>query len=444
MIKKHRLLAPSALTLAILCMSPLANAEVDAVVRQAQEAIAQGRYQQAYDTLEPHEVRRAGDPDFDLVFGQAANRVEQFPRAIMALERVVEKSPDNAQARAELGRALFAVKDNRAARALLQQARLQGIPVVAGESIDYFLQAVDRVEAEGQSSAKAFIEFGLGHDTNANFGPEQRNFAVPAAGGSLLVLNPSGIKTEANFAQLGGGASGRYIFAPRWSIVGSVVGSARAHDHDASQFDTLQIDGNVGLSYRVDREEFVLSAVGGIYNLDNDRVRNIKGVTGEWVHRFDGFRQLGAYVQLTRLEYPNLHTADVDRNVIGFTYANLFRSGFLIFGGLYAGKEKERDSAFPSFGHKFWGARLGMQQPLNQTLAVFGTFSYEDRKFGGTDPNFLVARHDRQTNASIGLNWVVAPRWRVTPQIAWTDNKSNTAISAYDKTTYSVIVRREF
>jgi outer membrane protein len=443
-MNKKRLLAPSALSLLLACAAMPANAEVDALVREAQQAIAQGNARQAYDALEPHEVRRAGDPDFDLAFGRAANRVEQFPRAIMALERVVEKDPNNAQARAELGRALFAVKDNRAARTLLEQAKLQGIPVVAGESIDYFLQAVDRVEAEGQSSAKGFVEFGLGHDTNANFGPEQRTFAVPAAGGSLLVLNPSGVKTEANFGQLGGGFSGRYIFAPRWSIVGSVVGTARGYGNDASQFDTLQIDGNVGVSYRENREEFVLSATGGIYNLDNDRVRNIKGATGEWVHRFDGFRQFSTYVQLTRLEYPNLHTADVDRQVLGVSYAHLFRSGFLIFGGVYGGKEKERDSAFPFFGHKFWGARLGMQQPLNQTLAVFGTFSYEDRKFGGTDPNFLMARHDKQTNASIGLNWVVAPHWRVTPQIAWTDNKSNTALSDYDKTTYSVIVRREF
>jgi outer membrane protein len=442
---KKRLLAPGALSLLLACLVPPAHAEVDAVVRDARQATATGKAQQAYQALEPLEVQRAGDPDFDLAFGMAANLVGQYPRAIMALERALVADPNNALARAELGRALFGVRDNRSARRLLNQGKLQGIPVVAGETIDQILQAVDRVEAEGQSSYKGYVEAGFGHDSNANSGPEQRNFAVPAAGGSLLILTPAGIATHANFATLGAGFSGRYIFAPRWSVIGNISGVGRGYSGSADQFDTLEVNANLGLSYRDnERDEFTVVAQGGTYDINHDRVRNLAGVVGEWTHRFDGFRQFSTYLQLTRLKYPQFHFADVDRSVVGFTYAHLFRTGFLAYGGLYGGKEDELDSAFPTQGHKLLGIRLGVQQPLSQVLSVFGTLSYEDRKFGGTDPNFLVGRHDKQTNATVGVTWIPAPLWRITPQLAWVETKSNVPVAAYHKTVFSVIARREF
>jgi outer membrane protein len=444
-MKIKRSLAPAALCLSLACIALSANAEVDALVRDAREATAQGKAQQAYDALEPHEVERAGDPDFDLAFGMAANVIGQFPRAIMALERALVADPNNALARAELGRALFGVRDNRSARALLNQGKLQGIPVVAGESIDQILQAVDRVEAEGQSSYKGYVEAGIGHDSNANSGPEQQNFAVPAAGGSLLILTPAGVATHADFATVGAGFSGRYILAPRWSVIGNVTGAARGYEGSANQFDTLDLNANLGVSYRSnEREEYTLVAQGGIYDIDHDRVRNLAGLVGEWTHRFDGFRQFSTYLQLTRLTYPQSHIADVDRSVLGFTYAHLFRNGFLAYGGAYGGQEDERNSAFPFEGHKLMGIRLGAQQPLSQVLSIFGTLSYEDRKFGGTDPNFLVGRHDKQTNANVGVTWIPVPLWRITPQLAWVQNKTNVAVAAYNKTVFSVIARRDF
>ena len=442
---KKRLLAPGAFSVLLACLVPPAHAVVDAVVQEARQATATGKAQQAYDALEPLEVQRAGDPDFDLAFGMAANVIGQYPRAIMALERALVADPNNALARAELGRALFGVRDNRSARRLLNQGKLQGIPVVAGESIDQILQAVDRVEAEGQSSYKGYVEAGIGHDSNANSGPEQRNFAVPAAGGSLLILTPSGVATRANFATVGAGFSGRYIFAPRWSVIGNIAGAGRGYSGSADQFDTLEVNANLGLSYRDnERDEYTLVAQGGTYDINHDRVRNLAGVVGEWTHRFDGFRQFSTYLQLMRLKYPQDPIADVDRSVLGFTYAHLFRSGFLTYGGVYGGQEDERNSAFPFEGHKLLGIRVGAQQPLSQILSVFGTLSYEDRKFGGLEPNFLVRRHDKQTNVTAGVTWIPAPSWRITPQLAWVENKTNVAFAAYHKTVFSVIARREF
>lgn len=420
-----------------------ARAEVDALVRDATALNARGAGAQAYPLLEPHEVQRAGDPDFDLAFGIAANAAGQHSRAIIALERVLVAQPGNMQARAELGRALFAVGDTRTARELLLQSRQQGIPVAAGESVDQLLYAIDRVDALGTSSYKGYVEFGIGHDSNANGGPSGNIFAVPSAGGSV-VLNPGYARESGSFATAGAGFSGRYVLDPRWSIIGNATLTGRAHTGDADRFDTLQADANAGVSYRVERHELSLVVQGGTYDLDGNRARNIAGLVGEWIYRFDGFRQFGAYLQAGRLSYPRQHIADVDRTVLGFTYAHLTRSGLLAYGGAYAGTEDARAGGAAHLGHDLAGLRAGLQQAVGANLWAFATLGYEERRFGGIDPQFLVTRRDRQANLALGLSWVPAPLWRITPQVGWTQVRSNVPTAAYDRTVVSLIARREF
>ena len=55
--------------LALLMAGGVAHAELDDLVRRALVLTETGQSRQAYDLLEPQEVRRAGDPDFDTVLG---------------------------------------------------------------------------------------------------------------------------------------------------------------------------------------------------------------------------------------------------------------------------------------------------------------------------------------------------------------------------------------
>lgn len=118
----------AALLIGLALATPGAHAEMDAVVREALSLAESGQARRAYEMLEPLEVQRAGDPDFDTVFGIAANLVGEHARAVMALERATQVQPGNARARAELGRAMFAVGDSKSARTLLEQAKAQGAP----------------------------------------------------------------------------------------------------------------------------------------------------------------------------------------------------------------------------------------------------------------------------------------------------------------------------
>src|SRR5687768_6269331 len=95
----------------------------DAVMDQAYKHMQAGNAKAAYALLEPEETARAGDKDFDFLFALAALDVGQNTRAIFALERVLAADPNNARARAELGRAYLAVGEASAARVELNAVR---------------------------------------------------------------------------------------------------------------------------------------------------------------------------------------------------------------------------------------------------------------------------------------------------------------------------------
>lgn len=420
-----------------------AHAEVDGLVRNAQELLGQGQARQAFDLLEPQEVTRAGDADFDTVLGIAANETGQFTRAVFALERALTVQPGNARARAELGRALFSAGDTQAARRVLMETQQSGIPPEASATIDQFLQAIDRSEEAARSSVKSHVEVVVGYDTNINSGPGNANVAVPAFGGIIITLSPTSTALKDAFMSAGGGVSVRHVLDPRWSLIGNVAGNYRVNGK-YNEFNTGQLDANAGATYRYDQHEFSGVVQAGTYTVNGARARDQQGLIGEWTYRLDGYRQWTTYVQWGQLDYPDQPLRNADRTVVGTSYAHAFRSGLVVFAGAYTGNEKERAGGVPHLGHKLTGLRLGTQKTISDELALFGNVGYEERNYGGTDPLFSVTRKDRQTNLNIGLSWTPAKLWRVTPQLSITSVKSNVPVADFRKKTLSVAVRRDF
>jgi len=443
MFLKRFLSLPLSACAAVLLLAGTAYAEVDALVRESLALVEQGKARQAFDRLAAVETERAGDPDFDTVLGIAANETGQFTRAVFALERALTVQPGNARARAELGRALFSLGDNLAARQVLQETKREGMPPEAARKIDEFLQAIDRNEEAARSSIRGYVEASMGTDSNINSGPSNANVAVPSLGGLVLTLGPTGVKLKDDFYTVGAGISGRFVIDPRLSVIASASGNYR-FNNDFNDFDTNQFDVSVGANYKIDKDEFTAAVQAGAFSADNRGVRDQRGVVGEWTHRPDAASQWGTYLQLSTLRYPGQNLRDAERRVLGTSYARAFRSGLLAFGGAYLGTENERAAGVPHLGHHLAGLRVGLQQSVNADVDVFANTAYEERRYGGADPLFLVTRRDRQTSVNLGLTWVPYVSWRVTPQLSLLRTHSNIAISNFSKQVLSVTVRKNF
>ena len=77
------------------------------VITEAKKLILNRDFNAAYQLLEPLEAERAGDVDYDYLFGVAGVESGNVSRGAFALERVLALDPSNKDARAEMAKAHF-------------------------------------------------------------------------------------------------------------------------------------------------------------------------------------------------------------------------------------------------------------------------------------------------------------------------------------------------
>lgn len=433
-----------ALVLAVVLSANAAWA-ADASLTQAQEMLAKGDGKAAYALLEPMEPERAGDPEFDYLLGVAALDAGFPARAVFALERVLAVKPDHVQARAEIGRAYFLLGETETARNELQSVAKEGVPVEVNAAIQRYLAAIESVEKVGKPSVTGYLEATLGYDSNVNSATSLSQVAIPVLGGAVVTLNQGGVEAHDSFLSLAGGISARRPLSPQWAVLAGVDGQQRLNGSE-DRFDTGTLNGYVGTQWSRGRHTATVAVQAQSFSVDNSRYRDALGVTGQWEFLPDENNAWSVYVQHHKLDYPGQDVRDADRTVVGGSYGHAFGGARtpVIFASVYAGEERERRGGVPHLGHDLWGGRLGGQLTLNPKTLLLASVGYEERDYGGRDPFFLVSRRDKQMDVRVGVAYMPVKNWRVTPQLLYTDNDSNTAITDYSRYQFLVSVRRDF
>lgn len=417
----------------------------DALLDQARGMIDQGNGKGAYVLLEPYEPQRAGDPDFDYLFGVAALDAGLPARAVFALERVLAVNPNHLQARAEIGRAYFLLGETETARNELQAVAQEGVPQEVSAAIQRYLDAIESVEKGAKPSVAGYLEATMGYDSNVNSAMADNQVAIPVLGGAVVTLNPGGVETHDSFVSLAGGVNVRRPFSPEWALLAGVDAQQRWNGSE-DRFDTGTLNGHVAGQWTRGKHTATVAFQAQSFSVDNSRYREALGATGQWEYLPDENNAWSVYVQRHRLEYPGQDLRDADRTVVGGSYGHAFGGARapVVFVSAYLGEEKERHANVPFLGHDLWGVRAGGQLVLNPKMMLIASASYEERDYGGTDPLFLVGRRDRQTDLRLGVAYVPAKNWRITPQLLYTNNDSNTAITDYSRTQFAVTARRDF
>jgi hypothetical protein len=418
----------------------------DATLDRARRLIESKQPKEAFALLSPLEQEHAGDPEFDYLLGVAAVDSGQHTRGVFALERVLAMRPEHAQARAEIARAYFLMGENKAAREEFEAAKRSRPPAEAAATIDRFLDALNQRErALGRTGMTAFLEAGLGYDSNVNAATATTSFAVPLFPGLIFNLNPGSEKQSDDFWTLAGGVSGRLGVTDTLGLIGSASFDQRSN-FDFDQFDTGSLNASGGVSLRREVDEFTLAAQLQSYSVDHERFRDAAGFVGQWRRSFSQYDQFTVYVQRARLTYPPQDARNADRTVLGGAWAHAYRGprAAVAFAGFYVGKEDPRRDDVPHFGHDLWGLRAGGQMGITDRWLVSATLGYEDRSYGGADPLFLVERHDKELQLRIAAPYSFSRSWSVIPAVTYTDNRSNIVVNAYQRTITSLSLRHDF
>jgi tetratricopeptide (TPR) repeat protein len=413
----------------------------DQITDRARLLLQQKNPQAAYRLLEPLESQRAGDPEYDYLLGIAALDSGERERAVFALERVLAVNPNHAQARAEIARAYFLLGEKENALREFQNVRATNPPEAVRQTIDRYLSAL----GVGPTQLSGFVEIGFGWDSNVNSATASNQIAIPALGGIVATIAPSGVKIHDTFTTAGGGMSVVHGFTPEWAVVAGAAVNGKFNTHQ-SDFSTGTVDGNLGLRWSRGKEAISAGYQGQDFRVDNDSFRISNGVVGQWQHSYSEYSQVSLFVQEANLAYPGQSIRDARRTIVGvaFGYGWDTPSKPVVFGSLYGGNEKDKDAGFQYLGHKPVGVRFGGQASVTDRSVLFGLLSYERRVYGGDNPNFLVTRRDNQVDLRLGMNYVLSPSWLLVPQVAYTDNRSNTELNKYNRTVISLTLRKTF
>jgi tetratricopeptide (TPR) repeat protein len=431
----------------LLCAGQLSHAADDTLVR-AQALLEADNAKAAYELLAPLQSERAGDPEYDYLLGVAALDLGRNTEAVFALERVLALQPDNALARAQIARAYFNLKETEAARREFETVKGQGVPEDVSTTIDRYLDAIDRsAEAEG-FSARFFLEFIAGYDSNVNGATAIDEVAVPGFGNVPFRLDPLSVERSDWFFSAGGGIAVRNPLREALALVGGISAYKRVNLEE-HLFDTGYLDGYLGLTRTVRRDTFTLVGQANAFLVDdpayNRAYRNALGGTLQWTRDMDARNQVTAYLQYASLTYPDQAPRDADRYIAGGGYAHAFRRGDAsAYLGVYGGAENARDSAFDYLGFDLVGLRAGGQKELTERLYLSSSASVELRRAQGTDPFFLVEREDEQYTASLGLHYLLPNEWRLSPQLTYLYNNSNIEFNEYDRWQAFVGLRRDW
>lgn len=415
----------------------------DATLDRARALVQANQGRAAFDLLAPLEQQRAGDPEFDYLLGVAAIDAEQHTRAVFALERVLAVRPNHPQARAEIARAYFLMGENKAARQEFESVRRASPPEAVAITIDQFLNALDSRERSRRSGITAFLEAGLGTDSNANSATSSSTFAIPLFPGLQFNLAPSAQKQKDEFFTLAGGVFGRYAIDNTWSVIGNATFDQRMNfDHD--EFDTGTLNGSAGVTRIDELNEFTVAAQVQSYSVDGEQFRNAAGGVAQWRRNFTRRDQATVYLQYARLTYPDQDIRDADRSVIGGAWAHSFGGLSAAFAGVYGGREEPTEDNVPHFGHDLWGVRLGGQLGFGSKFILSATASYENREYGGPDPLFLEEREDKEAQLRLAANYLIDRSWTAIAALTMIDTSSNFIINDYKRNMLAVSLRYDF
>ncbi len=425
----------------LLWLGAASSAAADQVIDQARKLLEQGNPKAAYALLLPLQSQRAGELEYDYFLGVAALDAGDPQQAVFALERVLAVNPNFLQARAEIARAYFVLGERQTARREFESVRAQSLPPEARATIDRYLSAL----APQRTEVRAYIEMTGGWDSNVNSATGKSTIAIPAFGGAIATLNPLGVRESSWFGGLSTGVSLSHGLSDQWYLIGA-ASYAGKYNFDVDGFDTGQVDASAGVRWTSGNNQILAIGQFQRFWVDYETYRNSAGGTVQWLYNLSPSQQLTLFGQYASLDYPDQSPRDANRYIGGIGYSQAFAAQYspVVFGSVYGGQEKVRNSAFPWLGFMPIGLRLGGQLSLTDRALLFASASYEYRRYDGIEPLFLIRRQDNQVDARLGLAYLVAPSWTLTPQVAYTYNFSNIELNEYDRFVGSVSVRRDF
>jgi len=426
------------------------------VIEKARRLLAEGNPKQAYMDLIAIQGKSAGNVDYDYLLGVAALDSGKFDDAIIAFERVLALSPNNAGAQMDLARAYFATGSYDLAEAGFLRLRASNPPPAAQLAIDRYLEAIKDKRRQSTAISYGYSELGIGYDSNitgvpTDFGAAaSQSFGIPG-----IQATGNAIKRSAAFGYAALGGDYSHPLEGGYSLFtgGDVRGRAYQGESD---FNSVEANAWLGVALQTGASQW-RGSLGYVYfdqqgaapgepQPTNER-RNSNALVN-YRYNVDPQTQLGASLQYSQLRFPTNSIEDFNQWFLSATYLKSYATQGtpMLLATVFIAQDEAQNKLPDNETDKsknLAGVRLYSQYSVNTKLLAFGSlgFVYRKDKDDYARAAAVANGRDKFGEASVGILWQFQPRCAVRAQYGYTKNDSNIEIYSYNRSEVVTAIR---
>ena len=417
--------------------------EIKALLEQGKAADAYAAGRDSPDQL--------GNPAFDFYFGIAAIDSGHAGEGVLALERYLLSFPDNVSARLQISRGYFLLGEDARAREEFEALQKLNPPADVSATIQRFLDAIRLRESRYSLSGGAFVEFGVGHDSNINGGVTSALITLPGPFFTAVGPVPGPQKISDDFATLGAGGYVSYPLRPGIALYVNGQGERRFNASSSDkQFELGNYSLGGGVSVLREKNLYRLGLNYGVITLGTSTYRDYTGISGEWRHQLDERQSFNFGAQFAELSYSDTATTvntprDADFWGLSAGYRRLFDYPWqpVLSVGLNLGRQDSRTGR-PDLTPRNAGVSAELSFTPAAKWGVSLGYTYQQSDYLGPDLFLGETRHDKYEAVNAALSYLVSRNITLRAEALTSRNRSNIALYDFPRDVYLLKVRYEF
>lgn len=425
-----------------LALAAAAMGTLAAPADDARALLRQGKPAEAYEAVAGH-PELLGIAEFDFVYGVAAVDAGHAAEGVLALERFLLAFPADQQARLELARGYFILGEDARAREEFEAVMALKPPAVVQANIQRHLDAIRLRESRYTTTARGYVEAGMGLDSNVNGGVSSATINLPVLG--AVQVGAAG-QRQGDWAHLLG--AGLQVTHPIEAGVMAFGGIdwERKELRLRDAFDTEAVTLNGGGSWLIGDHQWRATASHSTLLVDRTRYRDVAAIGGEWQRQISELQTVSLGLQYAQLRHTGanqVRDTDLTGITAGFRQALAIDWQPLLSGSITVADDASRRQR-GDLARMLYSARLGVSLSPVPRWGLSAGFTYQESRYKDADVLLATRRTDSFGSLDLAATYLIDRNWSVRAEASLTQNASNLALYEYRRDAIGVKLRYEF
>jgi len=427
--------------LVLLCAC--ANFSMAAVPDEMKVLIEKGKAKEAYELGNQH-PELMGETLFDYYYGVAAVDSGRVSLGVLSLERVLLVDPNNDLVRLELARAYFSLGEYQRAKEEFEEVKKRQPPAGVLSTIAIYLDAIKEKEGRYKPVYGAYIELGIGYNSNVNTAAAINNIILPYWG--PVFLSPTALPQHSVFTYDSVGVNA--VVPIDTNVSGFVnVNTSQQRYSQISGYNLDVTNATTGVKYADGPNLYKVVAFGSLAKLDQVPVPNTGGGGAEYVRQLTDTQSILLGGGSTRMNYGSQYSAyDSTLNVGTVGYRKAFPTTrwkpVVDVGANYA--SQINTSNRPDLARHIGGGTIQLSMVPTDKWGVTLGVGYARSNYQAPDIVYQAGRSDNLLSGNAVLQYKLTKELSARLEGTFYNNTSNLPLYSYQQWTGALKLRYDW